>query len=172
MFLLWPVQREDGKSLELSSAQHFIPSAGACIWSSPANSRGRCHRPKRWVLLNFGFCPISATIARARKFWHGTASVPSQKPFPSLGNWSKVLLTRPVFKEPASHKTRPVSARMISVVIPAHNEERYLPKTLEALQRQNYGWFEVIVEPTAARTGLTKSPVAVGPPDRAILSAG
>jgi glycosyltransferase involved in cell wall biosynthesis len=68
----------------------------------------------------------------------------SQKPFPSLGDWSKVL-TRPVFKEPASHKTRPVSARMISVVIPAHNEERYLPKTLEALQRQNYGWFEVIV---------------------------
>jgi glycosyltransferase involved in cell wall biosynthesis len=36
-------------------------------------------------------------------------------------------------------------ARMISVVIPAHNEEHYLPRTLEALQRQNYGWFEVIV---------------------------
>jgi glycosyltransferase involved in cell wall biosynthesis len=34
---------------------------------------------------------------------------------------------------------------MISVIIPAHNEERYLPKTLEALQRQSYGWFEVIV---------------------------
>jgi glycosyltransferase involved in cell wall biosynthesis len=34
---------------------------------------------------------------------------------------------------------------MISVIIPAHNEERYLQKTLEALQRQNYGWFEVIV---------------------------
>jgi glycosyltransferase involved in cell wall biosynthesis len=35
--------------------------------------------------------------------------------------------------------------RMISVVIPAHNEERYLERTLEALQHQNYGWFEVIV---------------------------
>src|SRR5205807_10554463 len=31
------------------------------------------------------------------------------------------------------------------VVIPAHNEERYLRKTLEALHRQNYGWYEVIV---------------------------
>lgn len=34
---------------------------------------------------------------------------------------------------------------MISVIIPAHNEERYLRKTLEALQAQNYGWFEIIV---------------------------
>jgi len=34
---------------------------------------------------------------------------------------------------------------MISVIIPAHNEERYLKQTLEGLQRQNYGWFEVIV---------------------------
>jgi glycosyltransferase involved in cell wall biosynthesis len=38
-----------------------------------------------------------------------------------------------------------IPARMISVVIPAHNEERYLRRTLEALQRQNYGWFEIIV---------------------------
>jgi glycosyltransferase involved in cell wall biosynthesis len=36
-------------------------------------------------------------------------------------------------------------ATMISVIIPAHNEERYLGRTLEALRRQNYGWFEVIV---------------------------
>ncbi len=34
---------------------------------------------------------------------------------------------------------------MISVIIPAHNEEHYLSRTLEALRRQNYGWFEVIV---------------------------
>src|SRR5258708_1266552 len=39
--------------------------------------------------------------------------------------------------------TAPV--RMISVIIPAHNEERYLRHTLESLQHQNYGWFEVIV---------------------------
>jgi glycosyltransferase involved in cell wall biosynthesis len=34
---------------------------------------------------------------------------------------------------------------MISIIIPAHNEERYLRKTLEALHRQNYGRYEVIV---------------------------
>jgi glycosyltransferase involved in cell wall biosynthesis len=34
---------------------------------------------------------------------------------------------------------------MISVVIPAHNEERYLGATLEALQQQDYSWFEVVV---------------------------
>lgn len=36
-------------------------------------------------------------------------------------------------------------ALMISVIIPAHNEEGYLRRTLDALRRQNYGWFEVIV---------------------------
>jgi glycosyltransferase involved in cell wall biosynthesis len=36
-------------------------------------------------------------------------------------------------------------SRLISVIIPAHNEERYLAETLQALQRQNYPWFEVIV---------------------------
>jgi glycosyltransferase involved in cell wall biosynthesis len=66
-----------------------------------------------------------------------------QKPFPLLGNWSKSLL-KPIPAAFAS-KQRVSPARMISVVIPAHNEERYLRKTLEALQRQNYGWFEVIV---------------------------
>jgi glycosyltransferase involved in cell wall biosynthesis len=35
--------------------------------------------------------------------------------------------------------------RMISVIIPAHNEEGYLEATLDALQRQNYGWFEIII---------------------------
>ena len=35
--------------------------------------------------------------------------------------------------------------QLISVIVPAHNEEKYLPITLEALQRQNYRWFEVIV---------------------------
>src|SRR3569832_2208237 len=38
-----------------------------------------------------------------------------------------------------------VPARMISIIIPAHNEERYLEQTLNALRRQTYGWFEVIV---------------------------
>src|SRR5262249_48776117 len=34
---------------------------------------------------------------------------------------------------------------MISVVIPAHNEQEVLPKTLAALKRQDYPHFETIV---------------------------
>src|ERR1044072_4004333 len=62
---------------------------------------------------------------------------------PSLGSWKKTFTrgfsrkaARPVWKTPS---------QMISVIIPAHNEETYLPETLEALRRQNYPWFEVIV---------------------------
>jgi glycosyltransferase involved in cell wall biosynthesis len=34
---------------------------------------------------------------------------------------------------------------MISIIVPAHNEERYLAQTLNALHGQNYGSFEIIV---------------------------
>ncbi len=34
---------------------------------------------------------------------------------------------------------------MISVIIPAHNEQAYLGRTLETLRNQDYGWFETIV---------------------------
>jgi len=44
-----------------------------------------------------------------------------------------------------SHRTKRAPSRMISVIIPAHNEQNYLPRTLEALSRQKYQWFEVIV---------------------------
>src|SRR5262245_5381206 len=54
----------------------------------------------------------------------------------------KSLEMAPLFRKAAP---RHAPVRMISVIIPAHNEERYLGKTLEALNRQNYGWFEVIV---------------------------
>jgi len=36
-------------------------------------------------------------------------------------------------------------SRMISVIIPAHNEATYLPETLNALRRQNYPAVEIIV---------------------------
>jgi glycosyltransferase involved in cell wall biosynthesis len=65
------------------------------------------------------------------------------KPSALQGNWFKAL-AKPLF-EPAAEGHLFTRARMISVIIPAHNEERYLQRTLESLQNQNYGWFEVIV---------------------------
>ncbi len=41
--------------------------------------------------------------------------------------------------------SKPGWACMISVIIPAHNEEDYLGLTLDAVNRQNYPYFEVIV---------------------------
>jgi glycosyltransferase involved in cell wall biosynthesis len=66
-----------------------------------------------------------------------------QKPFLFTGSWTKGM-ARHVARL-SSETARVTPARMISVIIPAHNEEKYLQQTLEALQRQNYGWFEVIV---------------------------
>jgi glycosyltransferase involved in cell wall biosynthesis len=43
------------------------------------------------------------------------------------------------------HPGRPDWVTTISVIIPAHNEEDYLGLTLDAINRQNYPWFEVIV---------------------------
>src|SRR5262245_3912525 len=40
---------------------------------------------------------------------------------------------------------RPVAARKISVIIPAHNEEAYLAGTLAALRRQSHPAYEIIV---------------------------
>jgi len=65
-----------------------------------------------------------------------------QRRLPKRVNFSKVFA--PILK-PAIESTHLAPARMISVIIPAHNEEKYLFRTLESLQRQNYGWFEIIV---------------------------
>lgn len=45
------------------------------------------------------------------------------------------------------HRTllRPTRAPMISIIIPAHNEEDYIGLTLDALRQQNYPHFEIIV---------------------------
>ena len=64
-------------------------------------------------------------------------------PLPLLLKPLKLRLeTSPFSRQAARH---PAPVRLISIIIPAHNEERYLGKTLDALKRQNYGWFEVIV---------------------------
>ena len=45
----------------------------------------------------------------------------------------------------AFRSTRPSAQPFISVIIPAHNEEAYLGRTLEALAAQDYPLYEVIV---------------------------
>src|SRR3954451_10587829 len=65
-----------------------------------------------------------------------------QTPFPALAK--KLAERGNTTRRHARSKHLPPT-RMISVIIPAHNEEGYLEQTLEALKRQNYAWFEVIV---------------------------
>jgi glycosyltransferase involved in cell wall biosynthesis len=64
-------------------------------------------------------------------------------PWPLLGNWTKTAAAQLVRTVTCCPRSTPV--RLISVIIPAHNEEQYLHRTLQALQRQNYQWFETIV---------------------------
>ena len=68
---------------------------------------------------------------------------PFQNPLPLLGQYAKHA--GPELFGPVEPKARPSPTRMISVIIPAHNEEAYLRRTLDALRRQNYGWFEIVV---------------------------
>lgn len=56
---------------------------------------------------------------------------------------------------------------MISVIIPAHNEEDYLGATLEALRKQDHSWFEVIVVANGCADATAK--VARGRCDRLIV---
>ena len=46
---------------------------------------------------------------------------------------------------PAVRQIQAAATAAISIVIPAHNEEDYLPRTLDALRLQDYPAFEVIV---------------------------
>lgn len=66
----------------------------------------------------------------------------AQPPLAKTGEFFQAAKTILLPTKP-SGSSAPV--RMISVVIPAHNEEKYLARTLDALRGQNYGWFEVIV---------------------------
>jgi glycosyltransferase involved in cell wall biosynthesis len=61
---------------------------------------------------------------------------------PILGKFKPAKLKILPPRRPAPRRT---AARMISIIIPAHNEEAYLRQTLEALHHQNYDWFEIIV---------------------------
>ena len=64
-----------------------------------------------------------------------------QKVFPLPLQWSKTA----GWGAAQMSAALPASSRMISVIIPAHDEQDYLGTTLEALRRQDHAWFEVIV---------------------------
>ena len=64
-------------------------------------------------------------------------------PFEPIGGWIKPFVQE--LPRASVRKHSGAALPMISVVIPAHNEERYLPATLEALQNQSYRGFEIIV---------------------------
>jgi glycosyltransferase involved in cell wall biosynthesis len=66
-----------------------------------------------------------------------------ENPLPLVAKWKKVA-NQVIIRKPA-RKSQGTPIRTISVIIPAHNEERYLPRTLQALRGQDYDWFEIIV---------------------------
>jgi len=68
----------------------------------------------------------------------------TQPPVSLLKKWSEKIN----LKEPTSPPAAPETgqrAPTISVIIPAHNEEGYLDRTLKALARQTYPKYEIIV---------------------------
>ena len=79
---------------------------------------------------------------------------PLAKPPPLMGKWVGA-----VFWEKAAVPATPVRSSptwMFSVVIPAHNEEDYLRRTLASLRRQNYPRFEVIVVANGCSDGTAE----------------
>jgi len=66
-----------------------------------------------------------------------------ENPLPLVAKWKKAA-NQIIIRKPAL-ENQSIPIRTISVVIPAHNEERYVRRTLEALRGQNYDWFEIIV---------------------------
>ena len=67
----------------------------------------------------------------------------AESPFPLLGKLKKTAsLNKLRF---GNRRIQLTASGPISIVIPAHNEEAYLQRTLDALRRQDYPAFEVIV---------------------------
>jgi glycosyltransferase involved in cell wall biosynthesis len=94
------------------------------------------------LLGKLGFCPNSKSLFRAR-IYKGMLIREFTNPLPALLKTKKIDERNNSRKN--IRKSQRAPARMISVIIPAHNEQQYLPQTLEALKEQNYGWFEIIV---------------------------
>jgi len=64
-------------------------------------------------------------------------------PLPLVAKWKKAA-NQVIIRKPG-RKTEGTPIRTISVIIPAHNEERYLRGTMDAVKRQDYDWCEIIV---------------------------
>jgi len=93
--------------------------------------------------LNFwGFLPISKFMGHRQSFNMEVRGSPGTVSL--LDKWRRFAGIEKRFPNPG---TGPITipARMISIIIPAHNEEAYLGATLDALERQNCKWFEVII---------------------------
>src|SRR5690242_9302223 len=99
---------------------------------------------------NIGFCPDGKTAALR----------------PDLGMEPNEVLARSgLARMDLKHlKTRilrtlergPRKFPMISVIVPAHNEEAYLGATLDALNRQDYGNFEIVVVANGCTDGTAE----------------
>src|SRR5689334_22722484 len=85
----------------------------------------------------------------------GTRSFTVQNPIPQSFQPKKFLLgqrevlfyaaaTKPA-KVASVTSTSGMTKPFLSVIIPAHNEEHYIGKTLEALHRQTFNSFEIVV---------------------------
>lgn len=64
---------------------------------------------------------------------------------PGLPKWVRLPDLDSLFANKRPLSMPLVPTRRISVIIPAHNEAVYLPRTLQALQAQTYPWFEIVV---------------------------
>ena len=62
----------------------------------------------------------------------------------------------PGWFRPRARKIARNPLRTISVIVPAHNEESYIAQTLDALKRQNYPHFEVIVVANGCTDGTAE----------------
>ena len=87
------------------------------------------------------------SVLRCMELW----TFLSQNPVSLLERWTQQ--TPWGGKSLSSKIAAPAPTRMISVIIPAHNEADYLGPTLRSIQAQNYGWYEVIVVANGCRDG-------------------
>jgi hypothetical protein len=74
----------------------------------------------------------------------------------------------PEFRRPQK-QAPPAAAKRISVIIPAHNEEAYLGRTLSALREQEHAAFEIIVVANGCTDGTAAT--AQGACDQLIVRA-